>query len=411
VGTSADATRWFDFAVRAYMNSVYAWSGPEGGFANGTAYGQYTADYALQIWQPLLQITGVNLFAKPWSDGFLRFFAHFVPPGSTRHTFGDESELRPDYRPLKAFAARIAAPAAAWYTHHLAGAEDALTLLQAPYPLPAQKVAEAAPPDAALYPSIGWVAMHSHLADPARTALFFKSSPYGAYNHSHGDQNGFTLTSGGHRLLIETGYLDYYGSPLFNDWYRQTKAGNGVTYDGGIGQLVSGNTVNLGRNGHITAFRSTPALDYTEGDASAAYGSALTTAIRRLWYLRGENAFVVQDKLRAPAAHVWEWNFHSPTAQVVSNNAVRIANGGASVCIRPLVDEVGYPVRYATRSGPPPLPGTTEFHGAYVTPAATRGDFLMLVDPGCRHPSVRVTDASTTRTIVIGSQTISVPRE
>lgn len=35
---------WFDFAARSYMHIVHVWSGPEGGFANGSAYGQYTTD-------------------------------------------------------------------------------------------------------------------------------------------------------------------------------------------------------------------------------------------------------------------------------------------------------------------------------------------------------------------------------
>ncbi|HYE38931.1 MAG TPA: DUF4962 domain-containing protein, partial [Ramlibacter sp.] len=161
LGDIPNAGKWFDFATRAYINTVYAWSGPEGGFANGTAYGQYTADYALQIWQPLTQATGVNLFSKPWSNGFMQYFAHFVPPGSTRHLFGDENETKPDFRYLKAYAARFNSPHAAWYASNISGDEDTLTLLQAQYPLPYKMAASVTPPpNGALYPSIGWAAMH-----------------------------------------------------------------------------------------------------------------------------------------------------------------------------------------------------------------------------------------------------------
>ena len=130
--------------------------------------------------------------------------------------------------------------------------------------------------------------MHSDITSAARTSVYFKSSPYGAYNHSHGDQNSIVLYSGGKPLLIEAGYQDYYGSPLVNNWYRQTKAHNAVKYDGQVGQLVSGNTENLVRNGKITAFSTTPNMDFVEGDAQPAYGAAVS------WCLKTNRDFAVQ---------------------------------------------------------------------------------------------------------------------
>ena len=410
IGDIPNASKWFDFATRAYINTVYAWSGPEGGFANGTAYGQYTADYALQIWQPLTQATGVNLFTKPWSNGFMQYFAHFVPPGSTRHLFGDENELRPDFRYLKAYASRFASPAAAWYATNISGEEDTLTLLQAQYPLPYKTVANVVPPpDAALYPSIGWVAMHSSMADPKRTSLFFKSSPYGSFNHSHGDQNSIILHSGGRPLLVEAGYMDYYGSPLFHDWYRTTKAHNAVTYDNGIGQLIVGNTVNLIRNGKVTAFSTSPTLDFAEGDATAAYGTAVSSAVRKVWYLRQQDVAVVQDRIDAPVAHSWEWNLHAAVPIVPGvDNTVSIVNVDRSLCVRPLINASS--LSYQTRTGPAPKAGMFEAHGAFVHPSSRNGEFVMLLDVGCKKPSVTMTETATSRTFTIGGQTITMPK-
>ncbi|HEY1044233.1 MAG TPA: DUF4962 domain-containing protein [Telluria sp.] len=412
LGNIREAGLWFDFATRPYINAVYAWSGPEGGFANGTAYAQYTADFALQLWQPLMQMTGVNMFDKPWSRGFMQYFAHFVPPGSTRHAFGDEHETRPDFRMMKAYARRFASPYAAWYANNIAGEEDTLTLLQAPFPLPASTVTPAPPPNAALYPSIGWVAMHSNIADINRTSVYFKSSPYGAYNHSHGDQNSFILRSGNRDLLVEAGYLDYYNSPLFNGWYRQTRAHNAVSYDGGIGQLVTGNTENLKRNGKITAFSTTSALDFAEGDATAAYGPALSSAKRKIWYLRSQNAVVIQDKMIAPLAHRWEWNLHAAAPIVrASDGSVSITNVDRSVCIRPLLSNTLMPMSYEPRTGPAPKVGMpVETHGAFVTPSRSSAEFLMLLDVGCKRPAVSMTETSTSRTFRIGVQSVTVPK-
>lgn len=403
LGDIPAASQWFDFSVRSYVNSVYPWSGPEGGFANGTSYGQYTADFAVQTWQPLAHATGVNLFAKPWSAGFARYFAEFVPPGGAGHVFGDESEIAPDWKYLKAFASRVRTPAASWYARNIRAEEDPLTLLSASHPLPYRSMRAAPPPDAALFPSIGWVAMHSDLASPRRTSVFFKSSPYGSYNHSHGDQNAIVVHRGGKQLLTTAGSMDYYGSPLFNDWYRATRAHNAVTYDGGKGQLIDGNTINLSRNGRITDFRASEAVAFAEGQAAAAYGPELRSAQRRVWYLRKENAVLVQDLLDARSPHAWEWNFHARAPiRPDGEGGAAIENDGQSVCIVPL----SRGLRLVELQGPPPKRGVREWHAAFVTPPAARGEMLVLLDIGCKRP--RISGAG--HTIVVGSQTINLPK-
>ena len=406
LGDVPSASTWFNFSFRDYAHIIYAWSGPEGGFANGTPYAQYTANISLSVWQALSEASGINFFNKPWSSGFLRYFTQFIAPGSPGFVFGDQHELAPTMALMKAYAARIATPAAAWYSRSLTGTEDALTILQAPYPLPAATVATpAAPPNAALFPSIGWVAMHSDITSVNRTSLYFKSSPYGAYNHSHGDQNSIVLNSGPRRLLVESGYMDYYGSSLWNNWYRQTKAHNAVTFDGGIGQLVTGNTENLTRNGQITAFSTTAARDFAEGNALAAYGTVLSKAQRQVWYLRTQDAAVVLDKIASPLPHVFEWNFHgyAPIVAGTANGERSITNVDRSVCIRPISTNLTYA---DITNAPAAL--VPEYHGVFKTPSTTSGEFLMLIDVGCKHPAVSLTATSGGRTLTIGADSISI---
>ena len=405
------AQAWFDFSVRAYINAVFAWSGAEGGFSQGTAYATYTADAAMQIWQPLSEAIGFNVYSKPWADGFAKYFMYFLPPGTPGHVFGDQREVQPDFALTKAFASRFGSPAAAWYVKNQVGDEYALTLLQAKYPLPVQAAATtlAAPPDAALFPSIGWVAMHSSLADRGRTSLYFKSSPYGSYNHSHSDQNTFVLNSGGRRLMIESGYEDYYMSPLVVDWYRQTKSHNGITYDGGIGQFTKGNVENLAYNGKIVAFSTTATLDYAEGDATAAYGGNLSQASRKVWYLRGQYAVVLLDKLSSPIAHQFEWNMHG-AAPIVSSGAglASITNIDRSVCITQLNPSDS---TFLKRIGAPPKPGVFEDHAAFVkNVAATSAEFLVVLDVGCKRPAIALVNTATGRSLSIGSRVITLPK-
>ena len=63
LGDIPEAQKWFDFSFRAYANSPSPWSGPEGGYANGTAYAEYADGYLVQLWDPLTQATGVNFYA------------------------------------------------------------------------------------------------------------------------------------------------------------------------------------------------------------------------------------------------------------------------------------------------------------------------------------------------------------
>ncbi|MCU6498878.1 heparinase II/III family protein [Rugamonas sp. A1-17] len=410
LGEIPAAETWFDFTFRAYAQAIYPWSDGGGGFANGTSYGQHTALQSLGQWPAIQAATGVNLFDKPWSVGFLKSYMYFQPPGSMTHTFGDEHEAAPVATELKGFASRFATPEAAWYVKNLVGDEDPLSLLESPWPLPVETVTNPTPPttNSVLFQSIGWTAMHSNLSDRGRTSVYFKSSPYGSYNHSHGDQNSLLLSSGGRPLLIETGYMDWYGSPLWNDWYRQTKAHNAITIDNGIGQTSStdGYNAQLNRNGKITSFAATAGLDYVEGDATAAYNGALTSARRQIWYLRTQDAVVVRDKLTSATPHVFEWNFHSAVPMVVgAGNVVTITNVDRSVCVRPVSTDLAF----AKRVGAPPKVGTFEDHAVYTRTAATSGEFIIVLDVGCKNPTISMTTTSTGRKLMVGGIGVTLP--
>jgi hypothetical protein len=409
LGDIPEAQKWFDFSFRAYANAPSPWAGPEGGFANGTAYAEYAAGYLVQLWDPLTQATGVNFYAKPWALGFLDFATQFTPPGSKIHAFGDGSETKPDTRVFHAFGSRMVSPRAAWYVSKLGGTEDTLSLLQAPYPMPVADTKVLSPPSSsAYYPSIGWVSMHSDIGSTARSSLYFKSSPYGSFNHSHGDQNGLLLSVAGQPLLVKAGWYDWYGSPYWSDWYHQTRSQNAVTFDGGKGQLVNGYREQLQRNGKITGFAAQPSYDFAEGDATAAYGGQLTLAKRQVWHLRNAaNAILVRDRLSANVPHTYEFNLHAPVAMTVENpGSVKIAINGQSVCVRSLNTNASF----ARWIGPGAKTNVVEDHGAFYLPndGKSVAEFLVLLDLGCKRPEVKISTAGTVRTVTVAGQSVTL---
>jgi hypothetical protein len=404
LGDVPEAQKWFDFAFRAHVAMPDPWSGQEGGYANGTAYAEYAAGYMIAVWDPILQATGVNMYAKPWTVGFMDFLIEFVPPGAPVHAFGDGSETKPDLRVLRALANRMVSPRAAWYASRLKANEDALSVLEGPYPMPVTGTRRTIPPaDSAWFPGIGWVAIHSDIGSGKDTALYFKSSPYGSFNHSHGDQNGLLLSVAGKPLLVKAGWYDWYGSPRWKDWYRQTRSQNAITFDGGKGQLVDGYREQLQRNGRITTFSAQPAYDYAEGDATPAYGGQLTQARRQIVYLHGPNAIVVRDQLSAKAPHTYEFNVHAPVSMKVESPAsVKIGAGRQSVCLRDLNENAPF----AKWTGPAPKKGVKEDHGAFYLKngGGSVAEFLVLLDVGCKRPHVTVDSVGSRRKVTIAGQ-------
>ncbi|WP_229415974.1 heparinase II/III domain-containing protein [Pseudoduganella armeniaca] len=409
IGEFPEAEKWFKFSFRQYVSSLNPWSGPEGGYANGTAYGEYAIDFSLQIWQPMAQAVGVNLIEKPWTKGFLNFFMQFMPPGSQTHLFGDGHETKPEFKFMKALALRFKTPQAAWYARNLAGSEDPLSYLQGPYPMPANTVATPVPPpNAALFPSIGWSAFHSNMADPNRTSVYFKSSPYGSFSHSHGDQNSFVIKKGGVGLITEAGWYDWYDSPNWNNYYHQTKAHSAVTYDGGIGQFVTGWREPRKFNGSITNFGDYGNTYYVAGNAAPSFGGAMTKNIRRVWYMRNTDTVVVHDTLAATTAHTYEWNFHTLAPIVAnSNGTYQVTNQNKTVCVRSLTSGT----RFEKRAGGLVKAGTVEDHGTFVrTASALTAEFIILLDVGCKNTPYSISDTTSGRTLTVGRDQLALPR-
>ena len=321
------------------------------------------------------------------------------PLGSPRA--GDAAGAGPGEAAGHTYLAQIARNAS------LPGVEDALSLLQAPYPMPVSGTTLKIPPaSSAYYPSTGWVAMHSDVAATGRTSFYFKSSRYGSFSHSHGDQNGLLLSVAGQPLLVKAGYYDWVGSPLWTSWYHQTKSQNAVTFDGGKGQVVDGYREQLQHNGRVTAFSAKADYDYAEGDATPSYGGQLTMAKRQIWYVHGTDAMIVRDKLSASVPHTYEFNVHAPVAMAIENtSSVKIAANGKSVCLRNLNGNAPF----SKWTGPSPKGGVTEDHGAFYlkNDGKSMAEFLVLVDVGCKRPGVTVGGTSTSRTGTVAGKSFT----
>lgn len=378
--------------IPRYLARPVPWGGSSGGYANGTNYAQWDLlSTQFIVWNLLKNALGVDLWQSDWARGYANFIAFFLPPGTPSGVFGDGAE---QHYPgvwatqAKTYAAALPSPLADWYARSEPG-EQVLhpALLLAPKrdwsAIPS--ALPAGTPQAVHLADTGWVAMHSNLADSARTSVYFKSSPYGSYNHSHADQNGFVVHARGQVLAADSGYYDYYGSPHWKDWYKQTRAHNAITFDGGQGQLLD----TMAAKGRITQFAHRTDHDAATGDATKAYGGALSHALRSIVYLRPDSV-LVYDSLASATPRTWEWNLHALSAMKLQGpRALEIAQAGVRMCVTMLAAPPGAFAQTDRFTTDPRGDRPRQWHARYASQdKTTAAEFVALLDIGCHAPQV-----------------------
>jgi hypothetical protein len=410
-GDLPEANAWLAHSLPAAVNGLSPWGGSDGGFANSAAQGVWDLGEQLLPWYVLRWTGSVDLAGKPWVRNWSKFQAYFMPPHQKTQVFGDglEMDLTENRSRFGAgYANFVGLPLAKWYAANLQGQDPMRveSLFSPPDPGTSAALPEGTP-NAILMGSIGWAAMHSELADPQRVSVYFKSSPrpFGAFNHSHADQNSFVINAGGERLALESGYYDGYKTAHWNEWYKQTRAKNAITFDGGQGQLYYERDEKMGY-GEITQFEAGGRYDLVTGDATQAYGGALTRATRSLVYLR-PNLVLVYDNLASDTPRTFEWNIHA-AKQMIEESPERIRlQAGTPLCVDMLAAP---PLRFSQtdRWSADPAKGDRQWHGRFanVTPA-TRAEFVALIRVGCGSANASATPANGGWHVSVNGQSVT----
>jgi hypothetical protein len=411
-GDIAETDAWMARTLPLALNLISPWAGEEGGFANGSAYSVWGMGDTLLYFYVLRSATGIDVAQKPWVRNWGRYMAYFDPPGSPARLFGDghEQAMLNEHRARygKGYANFSPTPLGQWWASRLSGedASRAEYLLSPPGSEKKLSLPEGTP-NSLYLPSTGWVAMHSSLADEDRSSVYFKSAPppFGAFNHSHADQNSFVLNAGGQRLAIESGYYDAYKSPHWLNWLHQTRSKNAITYDGGKGQLFYEQGEKMGYGG-VTRFAAAADYDVVSGDATRAYGGAVTAALRTLVYLR-PGVVLVYDKLTSNTPRRWEWNIHALNKMEGAEKSITIKNGGQSLCVDMLA---GPPAQFSQTNEwtAPPRGGAEQWHGKFTSQPLPAAEFVALLRIGCKEvPSSAARDAGGWKVRVAG-KTIAI---
>ena len=392
-GDLSEIENIFKESVPRYLLWPVPWGRDDGGYANGTNYAQWDIGTdTLPVWDIYREALGIDFGLTLWGKGYGRFITYFLPSGSPRGVFGDGAERM--YRKVwalqaQAYADRFASSLSTWYAdQYTADSEDHLLRLMSPKRKQADSKLPLGTPNSIHIPSIGWVAMHSDISSSQRTSFYFKSSPYGSYNHSHADQNSFILNVRGQALIIDSGYYDYYNSPHWNQWAKQTVAHNAITFDGGVGQLHD----TMAAKGEITMFEPGGSFDMVTGDATGAYGVALKRAVRSLVYIR-PGTLIIYDELQSTVPRQWEWNIHSlAEMDIMDDKSIIIEQGNVKVC----VDILDGPDMYFSQTDnftatPAGENRPNQWHGVFYSRQKLNDSrILAIITVDCQKPKVSI---------------------
>jgi len=391
------------------------WYDEHGGFGNGVAYAWYAFNAGVTHIASARVVAGVDLYRDPAQRRAGEFLIAFTPAAHEQPSaFGDDIETPDHYAAYAPSYYRLHAqlsgqPHDAWYWQvNTANAQKLVEpLTWQLLMLGVSSEVGPAPPqqDDWFFQGAGVAAMHVDAKAPARTSLFFRSSRFGAFNHSHADQNSIVYVSQGQPLLVNSGYYPYYGSP-HHKVARATRYKNALTFDGGVGQAepLQSNAKpgeplhTMDASGQLLWSGNHASVSYVSGDATQAYRaydasrakwvSLLTNAVRSVVMDKARGITLVYDWATSDTARRWELNFHSLHPFTAHGDAWRTSNGPASVCI----DRHGLPTEFSQTTEwevPPENTAAAQVHGRF-TARESGGELvhLTVLRDGCREAIV-----------------------
>lgn len=308
-----------DYAIRTFYAVDPIYGTPDGGWNEGPAYGSWGVQRRLRLIAMVRDSIGFDMMKKPFyrncgyyqlipwrvltrlpafSDGYEARSAHTAQANMLRYCAGVTGD------PVYLKASEELQNGVQWLLP---------ALLMDPEKL--GKPDLSALPSEWLFPGIGLAALRNDLNHYENdVALLMQSNPFGATSHHHNVQNCFMLEAFTEPLLIASGHYDYYGSPHHSQWVQQTRSANGITVDGGQGQLRGGQAA-----GRLYDFETGKYFSRVTGDASAAY-SMLDTVRRTVVHVK-PGFYVIHDFCDGKEPHTFEYNLHSGKPGVFDEKA------------------------------------------------------------------------------------------
>ena len=379
-----EAEEWLWFAMNVFYNVYPVWCDNDGGWHEGSCYwSSYINRFTW--WADVMRVAvNVDAYKKPYFSKIGYYPMYLQPPGTQGGGFGDLTAHRKSSHNrelMTIFATQARNPYWQWYVDELGGPQQEsgyIGFIRGALPRVEAKTPTGLP-SSREFRGTGQAMLNTNIMDAKKNVeIVFKSSPFGSQSHGYESQNAFLLYAFGERLLIRTGRRDSYGSKHHKEWMWHTKSVNSITVNGQTQKTHSPEPL-----GKITAFHTSEAFDYVEGEAGKAYGDLLNRYTRSILFAKPE-LIVIYDRLEAPKPVSYEWRLHSPTEMAVNGqNDIRVVNNKAA-CRVSFLTPSDLKLSLTDKFDTPPRPRIklVEWHLTAQTPKPVKAvQFVTVVRP------------------------------
>ncbi|MEZ5277669.1 MAG: DUF4962 domain-containing protein [Opitutaceae bacterium] len=415
-----EAREWLRW-LRPVLGGIWpVWAGDDGAWSEGVSYANPYVTIMSRFVSILKHGAGIDLYRRPFWKNFCKWKRWVQPPYAEWTGFGDHSERWRDGWTATADIVELIAretgspeflPYVAAFRREIDGMEAAPagralpatnpTLLLAP-PLEAEPGREAADRPggrvSAVFPYAGWAAIRTGLAGGSDDVAFlFRSSRFGAFSHSHSNNNDFIVHVGGRIMAMPSGYYAGYGSKHHAHWVWHTKANNCITLSDAPQLMRSHES-----QGYVINGFEDERIAYFCGNADASYRLQARRCRRHVAYLKDVGCFFLVDTFEAQPGITSsvQWNIHSwsPFAVDPDGKGFHLQRGESGLHGSFLFSHESF---VSLREGWDPPPGTgknsDQWHNQYhlrFTPAVLAekrnlGVVLRPDYPGFRKPEIR----------------------
>lgn len=175
----------------------------------------------------------------------------------------------------------------------------------------------------------GYYVLGKALDTPGEIRLIADAGPVGYLSiaaHGHADALAFTLSAGGHEILIDPGTYAYLGDAAWRSYFRGTSAHNTVVVDGADQSQSGGPFIWLRKaSAKVLEFRPGPGIAHLRMEHDG-YARLQQPVIHRREIAFDKNASTIQvtDRLTGRGEHAYEWFWHFAENVAVSLEPGRV---------------------------------------------------------------------------------------
>ncbi len=362
------AARILAFAMER-IRPAMAEFGPDGGWAEGPRYWEYTTSYTAYFLAALESAIGpdaIEPYLKtPGFDKTGLFRTHVIGPTGRTFNFADSRDTLDRSSQLFWLGRKFNQPVYAWSAARVSQAAPFDILW---YDKNQQSPKEANLPLDAYFRKVETVFLRGAWDDPKAAYVAFKGGN-NAVNHGHLDLGSFVLDADGRRWALDLG-PDEYSLPFYFAWgkssyYRLKTEGHNTL-------LIPGQNQRWDAMASVTAFHSEPDRAWATMDLSQAYNLSPGRVMRSIALLERRNV-VVQDDFHLEAPLEVLWQMHTEARIELQERSAVLRDGGEALTAH-ILQPSGAVFEMRRADAPSPEAQQPGVHKLVVRVAAPSGD-------------------------------------